>query len=117
MGYGATYSEALSLQFEKYFGYINPSNMYSATIEVALAKGIYAYQSGVKFNNSAILNCGFATPVDSVMAVKEFVYDKGIVSLGELAKAPGKISESAGACVRVERFVEQSERRRTERVY
>lgn len=87
MGYGATYSEALSLQFEKYFGYINPSNMYSATIEGALAKGIDAYQSGVKFNNSSILNCGFATLVDSVMAVKEFVYDKGIVSLGELAKA------------------------------
>lgn len=73
--------------YEKYLGYINPSNMYSATIEGALEKGVDAYQCGVKFNNSAILNCGFASLVDSVMAVKEFVYEKKEISLSELAKA------------------------------
>lgn len=73
--------------YEKYLGYINPSNMYSATIEHALKKGTDAYQNGVKFNNSAVLNCGFATLVDSVMAVKEFVYDKKAVSLKELKAA------------------------------
>ena len=78
---------SVSSEYEKYLGYINPSNMYSATIEDALIKGTDAYQNGVKFNNSSILNCGFASLVDSVMAVKEFVYDKNIVSLETLSKA------------------------------
>lgn len=73
--------------YEKYLGTINPSNMYSATVERSLERGRDAYQSGVKFNNSAILNCGFASLVDSVMAVKEFVYDKKEVSLAELKNA------------------------------
>lgn len=74
-------------KYEKYLGYINPSSMYSATITRALKKGIDAYQCGVKFNNSALLNCGFASMVDSVMAVKEFVYDKKSISLSELKTA------------------------------
>lgn len=77
----------VSLQYEKYLSFINPSNMYSATIDGALKKGCDAYQNGVKFNNSAILNCGFASLVDAVMAVKEFVYDKKAVTLEILAKA------------------------------
>ncbi len=77
-------------EYEKHLGYINPSNMYSATVESALKKGRDAYQCGVKFNNSSILNCGFATLVDSVMAVKEFVYDKKRITLAELARALGR---------------------------
>lgn len=77
----------VSDSYEKYLGTINPSNMYSATVEQSLERGRDAYQSGVKFNNSAILNCGFASLVDSVMTVKEFVYDKKEVSLAELKNA------------------------------
>ena len=77
----------VSKQYEKYLSFINPSNMYSATIEGALKKGADAYQSGVKFNNSALLNCGFASLVDAVMAVKEFVYDKKAVTLETLSAA------------------------------
>ena len=77
----------VSLQYEKYLSFINPANMYSATIEGALKKGVDAYQKGVKFNNSCILNCGFASLVDAVMAVKEFVYEKKAVTLETLAKA------------------------------
>ena len=80
----------VSNKYEKYLGFINPSNMYSATIEGALRKGTDAYQSGVKFNNSAVLNCGFASLVDAVMAVKEFVYDKKTVMLEKLAEALDK---------------------------
>lgn len=76
-----------SNKYEKYLGYINPSNLYSGTISGALEKGVDAYQSGVKFNNSALLNCGFASLVDSVMAVKEFVYDSKSITLDELADA------------------------------
>jgi len=77
----------VSKQYEKYLSFINPSNMYSATIEGALKKGADAYQSGVKFNNSALLNCGFASLVDAIMAVKEFVYDKKDVTLETLSAA------------------------------
>lgn len=77
----------VSKQYEKYLSFINPSNMYSATIEGALKKGADAYQSGVKFNNSALLNCGFASLVDAVMAVKKFVYDKKDVTLEALSAA------------------------------
>lgn len=77
----------VSNQYEKYLSFINPSNIYSATIEGALKKGADAYQSGVKFNNSALLNCGFASLVDAIMAVKEFVYDKKDVTLETLSAA------------------------------
>lgn len=76
-----------AVRYEPYLSYINPSNMYSATIEGALAQGVDAYQCGVKFNNSAILNCAFASLVDSVMAVKEFVYDTPCVTLSEMKEA------------------------------
>lgn len=74
-------------RYEPYLGYINPSNMYSACMEGALEKGVDAYQGGVKFNNSALLNCGLASLVDAVMAVKSFVYDRKEISLEELGKA------------------------------
>lgn len=78
---------AVANEYEKYLSFINPANMYSATVESALKKGEDAYQSGVKFNNSAILNCGFATLVDSVMSVKELVYDRREVTLEEMGAA------------------------------
>ncbi len=74
-------------KYEKYLSCISPSTMYSATIEGSLKKGVDAYQCGVKFNNSAILNCGFASLVDAVMSVKELVYETKIISLSELKQA------------------------------
>ncbi len=76
-----------SNDYEKYLSHINPSLMYSATIEGSLAKGVDAYQNGVKYNNSAILSCGIASLTDAVMAVKELVYDAHAVTLAELKKA------------------------------
>lgn len=74
-------------RFEKYLEEVNPSSMYSATVERSLQKGFDAYQGGVKFNNTAILNNSFATTVDSLMAIYEFVYKKKEITLTELKKA------------------------------
>ncbi len=74
-------------QFEKYLGYINPSLTYSATIEYSLKKGKDAYQDGAKFSNSAVLNCGMASLVDAVMAIKYFVYDTKEFTLTEFKAA------------------------------
>lgn len=75
---------------ERFLAYVNPSSLYSATIETSLKKGRDGYGGGVKFNNSAMLNCGFASAVDSVLAVWEFVYEKKAVSLQEMARALDK---------------------------
>jgi formate C-acetyltransferase len=77
----------ISKQFEQYLSYVNPSSMYSATIEYSLKQGKDAYQSGVKFNNSAILNCGFASAVDAIMAVYELIFEKQITNFEELKSA------------------------------
>ena len=71
---------------ERFLAFVNPSSMYSATIETSLKNGRDGYGGGVKFNNNAMLNCGFASAVDSLMAVKEFVFDKKEISLTELAR-------------------------------
>lgn len=71
---------------EKFLAFVNPSSMYSATVETSLKNGKDGYGGGVKFNNNAMLNCGFASAVDSIMAVKEFVFDKNEITLTELAE-------------------------------
>lgn len=73
--------------YEKHLSEINPSLLYTGTIEGALQKGVDAYQCGVKFNNSAILNCGFASAVDALMAVKYLVFEQKLVTLKELKTA------------------------------
>ena len=70
--------------FEPYLQDVNPSNVFSATSERCLKRGVDGYAKGMKFNNSAILCCGFGSAVDSLMAVKELVYDKKLVSFEEL---------------------------------
>ena len=77
----------MSNEYEKYLGVINPSSLYSATIEGSLKKGVDAYQCGVKFNNSSLHNCGFASLVDCIMSVKEFVFDIKELTLTELKNA------------------------------
>ena len=72
---------------ERFLAFVNPSSMYSATIETSLKNGKDGYGGGVKFNNNAMLNCGFASAVDSLMAVKEFVFDKKEITLAELSEA------------------------------
>lgn len=73
--------------YEPYLSEMNPSSMYSATIIPSLEKARDGYQDAVKFNNSAVLNSGFASMVDSVMAVKKLVYDQKVTTLAELKTA------------------------------
>ena len=70
--------------YEKYFEQINPSSIYSATIRASLENAFDGYAGGVKYNNSATLNCGLATAVDALMAVYELVYEQKRVTLPEL---------------------------------
>ena len=67
--------------YDPYMAYINPSSMYSATVKTSLENAHDGYGGGVKFNNSALLNCGLGTAVDAIMAIYEIVYEKNMVSL------------------------------------
>ena len=73
--------------YEKYMEEINPSSMYSATVETSLKNAFDGYQGGVKFNNTSILNCGLGTAVDAIMAVYELVYKTKEVSIETLKTA------------------------------
>lgn len=77
----------MARRYEKYVAEINPSVMLSGTMERSLQKKVDAYGFGVKYPTSAILPGGFATAVDSVLAVKELVFDKGETTLSELKEA------------------------------
>ncbi len=71
---------------DPYLPELNPSLSYTATIEGALQRGVDALH-GVKFSNSVILSTGFASLVDSVMAVKHLVYDTHATTLEEYKQA------------------------------
>jgi formate C-acetyltransferase len=71
-------------EFEQYLSFINPTNVYSATIENSLATARDAFQDGSVYNLSSILTAGFATAVDAMMAVKEFVFERQELSLQQL---------------------------------
>lgn len=72
---------------EKYVGEINPSVLLSATVENSLKTMKDAYAFGVKYPTSALLLCSFATAVDSLLAVKELVYDTKQTTIEELKEA------------------------------
>ena len=71
---------------ERFLAYVNPSSLYSATIETALKNGKDGYGGGVKFNNNAMLNCGFASAVDSIMAIRDFVFERQELTLSQMAE-------------------------------
>ena len=71
---------------ERHLAEVNPALVLSLAVGSALEKGVDAFSLGYKYNFTAIAECGFATAVDSLLAVKEFVYDSKAVSLGELGR-------------------------------
>ena len=71
-------------EFEQHLSFINPTNVYSATIENSLATARDAFHDGNVYNLSSILTTGFASAVDALMAVKELVYEKRTLTLEQL---------------------------------
>ncbi len=77
---------ALLRETEKHLAEVNPALMLSLAVGNALEKGVDAFSLGYKYNFTAIAECGFATAVDSLLGIKEFVYEKKAVSLQELGQ-------------------------------
>jgi len=77
----------MAARYEHHVSDVNPSVMLSGTMERSLKKKVDAYAFGVKYPTSSILICSLATAIDSVLAVKELVFDKKLTTLMELKKA------------------------------
>ena len=73
--------------WERYLAEISPANLYSGTMTDSLGKAVDGYASGMKYNNTVYTVCGLATLVDSLCAIKKYVFDQNLISLSELTQA------------------------------
>ncbi len=71
----------------KYNILINPSPIYSSSFPVCLEKGRDVHEYPLKYNNMSIKCFGLGTLVDSLVAIKKYVFDSKEISLSELLKA------------------------------
>ncbi len=72
--------------------YVHPEKAYaspvaSVTVESCVKKGLDLFEDGMDIRNLSLKCFGLGTAVDSVMAVKEFVYEKKLISVPELIEA------------------------------
>ncbi len=70
--------------FEQHYEQICPSMFMSPTFKNSRESGIDLYAGGAKYNNTSIVGVGLATLVDSIVAVKNVVFEEKIKSLEEL---------------------------------
>ena len=82
---------------ESHLAEIHPALVLSLAIDSSLAKGEDAFSTGMTYNYSAVGEVGFASAVDSLLAVKTLVYDRKELSLAELGRAIGSDWEGCEA--------------------
>ena len=73
--------------WELHLAEISPSNIYSGTMTDSLEKAVDGYAFGMKYNNTVYCVCGLATLVDSLCAIKKYVFDQKEITLSELVLA------------------------------
>ena len=73
--------------YDRHFIEMSPSPMLSANFEHSVKQGKDVYFNGSKYHNTVITISCLATAVDSLYAVKKYVYDNKRLSLSELNKA------------------------------
>ena len=77
----------ISEYYDKHFGDVSPAPMLSANFESSVSTGKDVYFNGSKYHNTVITVSCLASAVDSLYAVKKYVYDKKEITLDELKKA------------------------------
>ena len=85
------YLADLACEYNNYLGeahaVIRPTPMMSAMIDNCIEKGVDCTKGGAKYNSSGTACIGLADIVDSLMAIKTLVYDKGVYTLREIVDA------------------------------
>ena len=78
----------LAFETERWVHEVNPSMLFSLSIAHSVKTGLDAFHDGTaNGNNSHILLVAPGTAVDALLAVKEIVYERGELTLGELGEA------------------------------
>jgi formate C-acetyltransferase len=72
--------------YERDYLLMNPAPLFSATLAECVISGRDAYAGGAKYNNSSVNFGGLGSAVDSLSAVKKWVYDQGLLTLEQLAE-------------------------------
>ena len=67
--------------------HINPTPIFSATIQTSLDRMTDAYAFGSKYNNSSVVVGSLGSAVDSLMCVRHFVYETGEATLEDFRRA------------------------------
>lgn len=66
---------------------MNAALIYSASFKECIEKGMDVHEYPLKYNNLSLKHHGHATTVDSLVAVKKYVFDRQEISLEELREA------------------------------
>lgn len=69
--------------WERYLDEISPANLYSATMTDSLSQGVDGYARGMKYNTTIYTVCGLATLIDSLCAIKKYVFDEKAITLSD----------------------------------
>ena len=77
---------AIVNESESHLAEIHPALVLSLAIDSALERGVDAFSTGMTYNFTAMGEVGFASAVDALLAVKEFVYDRRELSLSEFGR-------------------------------
>ena len=75
---------------------MNPSPIYSSSFSSSIEKGRDVHEYAVKYNNMSLKYFGLGTAVDSLTAIKKYVFDEKEISLAELSAALEKNFEGYG---------------------
>lgn len=70
--------------YEENWHLINPSPFISATFPVCMEKGRDISRRGAKYNNTGSMGGGLANTADSLLAIKQLVFDEGRYSMEDL---------------------------------
>lgn len=73
--------------WESHLAKISPSNLYSSTMTDSMERAVDGYACGMKYNNTIYCVCGLATLVDSLVAIKKYVFEKRELTLSDMAEA------------------------------
>lgn len=71
----------------RYSTSMNPSPIYSASFPECIEKGMDVHEYPLKYNNLSLKHHGLATTVDSLFAIKKYVYDQKEISLDGMRNA------------------------------
>lgn len=73
-------------EMERHLAEINPALILSLGVGCAMRRGRDAFSTGMDYNHTSICEVAFASAVDSLVALREFVYERRELSLAEFGE-------------------------------